>query len=68
MKAQNVSKPFIALLVTGLMMTTVSPLVARHFHWSDAMHGFVVGMGIGLELLAIVFLMRNKKAAASKLP
>lgn len=57
-------KPFIALLVIGLMMTTTFPLIARQFHWTDALTGFMMGTGIGLELLAVIYIVRFKKAGA----
>jgi hypothetical protein len=61
MKPGQLPQPVTALLVIGLMLTTVSPLICRHFRLPDYLTGFSMGIGIGLEILAIVFAKRYRK-------
>jgi len=52
------------LLIAGLMLTTTLPLAARHFKVSDIALGFIVGLGISLELWALISIIRYKNKSA----
>ena len=56
-------KPALALLITGLILTTISPVLAHHFHYSDFLTGSLTGFGIGMELFAVILTVRHKRSA-----
>lgn len=53
----------LALLATGLLLVSVTALIARKYGLADGLRGFLTGLGIGMELLAAYVLVRNKKMA-----
>jgi hypothetical protein len=55
--------PVLALLVTGLLIVTISQFLARKFGWSDAATGFAMGVGVALELTAVILSVRYKRAS-----
>ena len=56
-------RPAIALLVVGLMLATLTPLLSGKFGWPDGARGFVTGLGVGIELIALIALLRLKRMA-----
>ncbi|QKJ28268.1 hypothetical protein HQ865_00330 [Mucilaginibacter mali] len=54
MKNRQLSKPALALLISGLLLTTSGPMLARYFHWPDFLQGFMLGLGLTLEVGALV--------------
>jgi len=62
MKNKDVPGKWLSILVIGLMLTTVAPAAMRHIHLPDFINGFVVGIGLVLELTAVVNIIRFKKA------
>jgi len=61
MKKTNVSKSVLMLLVSGLLLTSVVPIVNRYFPMPDALNGFFMGMGLAIEVVALFKMERNKK-------
>lgn len=53
------------LLLVGVMLPGTIFLLNRHFRLSDSVYGFLVGLGIGLELLALIRLAKRKKPLQS---
>ncbi len=58
--AKRRSPVALALLITGLLMTTLSLTVGRN--WPDANRGIAAGLGLGLELLALLLLLRQMRS------
>ncbi len=48
-----------ALLITGLLMTTLSLTVGKN--WPPANRGIAAGIGLGLELIALLLLLRQAR-------
>jgi len=61
MKNFNISKPVLILLVTGLLLTTLMPIVNRYFPMPDVVKGFLMGLGLTIEVIALIKIDRNKK-------
>lgn len=62
MKRNAISKPVLILLVSGLLLTSVVPALSRYFPMPDFMKGFLSGLGITLEVIALIKSQRDKKA------
>ncbi|TDO20848.1 hypothetical protein [Pedobacter duraquae] len=61
MKKTNVSKAVLMLLVSGLLLTSVVPVVNRYYPMPDALNGFFMGMGLAIEVLALIKMDKNRK-------
>lgn len=68
MKHNPIPKLALILLITGLLMTTTMPIIGRHFPMPDLVKGFMTGLGLTLELIALVKIQRsnNRGCAISK--
>jgi len=53
-------KPARILLIAGILLTTLTPIVGRHMPMPDFVKGFITGLGITFEFIAIVKIQRNK--------
>ncbi|NEU08958.1 hypothetical protein GZH53_11600 [Flavihumibacter sp. R14] len=63
MKRNNFPKSVLLLLVAGLLMTSLPPIVDRHFPLPDLLRGFLGGLGLTLEVIALVKMQRLRKNA-----
>lgn len=61
MKKTSVSKAVLMLLVSGLLLTSVVPIVNRYYPMPDALNGFFMGIGLAIEVLALIKMERNKR-------
>ncbi|TSJ44508.1 hypothetical protein FO440_10120 [Mucilaginibacter corticis] len=61
MKQPRFSKPVLLLIVTGLLLTTGTPMISRFIPLPDALKGFLSGLGLALEFMALVKADRYKK-------
>jgi len=61
MKRNTIPKPALILLIVGLLMTTTMPVIGRHFLMPDFVKGFLTGLGLTLEFIALVKIQRSKK-------
>jgi len=61
MKRFNIPKSALPYFITGLLLTTLTPIIGRYFHLQDFIKGFVSGLGLMLEVIAIVKIQRSKK-------
>ena len=61
MKNFNISKPVLILLVTGLLLTTLMPIVNRYFPMPDVVKGFLMGLGLTIEVIALIKMDKIKK-------
>lgn len=68
MKLNAIPKPALLLLLAGLLMTTLTPSIARHMPIPDFVKGFMTGLGLTLEFIALVKIQRsnNQKCALWK--
>lgn len=62
MKINTIPKPALILLITGLLMTTLTPIIGRHTFMPDFEKGFITGLGLTLELIGLIKMQRSKKA------
>jgi len=61
MKRNHIPKSALYLLITGLFFTTLGPITARYFHLSDFLRGIASGLGLMLEVIAIIKIQQSKK-------
>ena len=54
-------KSVLLLLVVGLLMTSLPPMINRHFPIPDMLQGFLGGLGLTLEVMALVKMQRHRK-------
>lgn len=64
MKNNQLPKALIYLMVAGILLVTVVPAVSHYFKWPDTLTGFAMGVGIGLEILALISKSRFKRKEA----
>jgi len=62
MKPNTIPKPALTLLVAGLLMTTLTPILSRYVFMPDFVKGFLTGLGLALEVIALVKIQRSRKA------
>jgi len=63
MKRNPIPKSALIMLIAGLLMTTMMPVVGRHFPMPDFVKGFMTGLGLTIEFIALVKIQRNKRNA-----
>lgn len=61
MKRNNIPKSALAYLIVGLLMTTLTPIIGRYFPLPVFLKGFMSGLGLTLEVIAIIKIQRSKK-------
>jgi hypothetical protein len=61
MKTKPISKVALALLISGLLLVSGVPLIARYIPIPDLYKGLLTGVGLALEFLAIVKIDKDKK-------
>lgn len=61
MKRNTIPKSALALLVIGLLMTTLTSIINRYFPLPDFSKGFLNGLGLTIEIIALVKIQRSKK-------
>lgn len=61
MKHYPASKPALKYLITGLLLTTLTPVINRYYPLPDGMRGFITGLGLAIEMIAIVKLQRSRQ-------
>jgi hypothetical protein len=61
MKRKPFSKAVLMLLISGLLLTSFVPLLSRYFIMPDVVKGFLTGLGLALEFIALVKAQRSKK-------
>ena len=54
MKTDSIPKKTRMLLIAGLLIISFTPLIAHFFTMPDALRGALMGVGIGLEILALI--------------
>jgi hypothetical protein len=61
MKPNNTPKSAVTLLVIGLLMTSFTSIINRYFPLPDFLRGFITGLGLTFEVIALVKIDRSKK-------
>jgi len=61
MKRLNISKTTLACFIAGLLLTTLTPISGRYFALPDFLKGFLSGLGIMLEVIAIIKISKANK-------
>jgi hypothetical protein len=61
MKRNTYPKSAIAYLIIGLMFTSLTPIISRYYPIPDLLKGFITGLGLAIEVVAIIKLQRTKK-------
>ncbi len=64
MKNLKEQKSPIILLVIGLLIVSLIPIVSRYFHLTDALTGFLTGIGLMIECIALIKMQQIKKQSA----
>ena len=66
MKRNAIPKPALACLIIGLMITSVTPIISNHFQMPDILRGFLTGLGLTLEVIALVKIQRSRKCSKAE--
>jgi len=61
MKRNTIPKSALALLIIGLLITTLTPIINNSFPMPDYVKGFLVGLGLMLEVIALIKIQQNRK-------
>lgn len=54
------SRNTLILFVSGLLLLSLTPIAARHYPLPDYLRGFLSGLGLTLEFLAVVSMQRAR--------
>lgn len=54
------SRSTLSLFISGLLLVSLSPILARYYPVPDYLNGFLTGLGLTLEFLAVVKMQRSK--------
>lgn len=61
MKRNTIPNPALAYLIIGLLLTTLTPIISRHLLLPDSIKGFIIGLGLMFEVIALVKIRRSNK-------
>lgn len=61
MMNNTIPKPAMALLITGLLLVSLNPVFGKYMGVPDFVKGFLTGLGLTLEFIALVKIQRRKK-------
>ncbi len=64
MKNLKEEKYPVALLVIGLLIVWLTPVINRYFNLPDAFTGFLTGIGLMVECIALIKMQQIKKQNA----
>jgi hypothetical protein len=64
MKSSKMSKTVLILLVAGLFLTSLTSIVNRYFPIPDAVRGFSMGIGLTIEVIALIKMEKNKRKSS----
>jgi hypothetical protein len=65
MKRINIPKQAMMLLAIGLLLTCITPIVNRYFPIPDVVRGFITGLGLCIEVIAIIKIDRIRKSSCT---
>ena len=61
MKYNRMPKQATLCLIIGLLLATLTPIINKHVAIPDFAKGFLTGLGLTLEFIALVKIQRSKK-------
>jgi len=61
MKRYHIPKTALICFIAGLMMTTLTPILGRYIPISAFLKGIINGLGLMLEVIAIIKISRRNK-------
>jgi hypothetical protein len=61
MKQNSSTRSAMAYLISGLLLTISGSIISRYFLVPDSVKGFMTGLGLMLEVIALVKLQRSRK-------
>jgi hypothetical protein len=61
MKYNTNPKQNMVLLITGLLLVSLNPLFGKYMGAPDFVRGFLSGLGITLETIALIKIQRSRK-------
>ena len=61
MTRKSISKSAMAYLMIGLMFTSLTPIISRYYPIPDFFKGLITGVGLAIEVVAMIKLQCNKK-------
>lgn len=61
MKLNTIPKSALALLMIGLLLVTLTPIINRYFPLPDFLKGLMNGLGLTIEVIALIKIDRSKK-------
>jgi hypothetical protein len=64
MKNFDISKTALILLVTGLLLTSLTSIVNRYFPMPHVVQGFLMGIGLTIEVIALIKMERSKRKSS----
>jgi hypothetical protein len=62
MKRLNIPKPVMILFTAGLLLSCLTPIVNRYYPMPDVVKGFITGLGLCIEMIAIAKIARARKS------
>ncbi|QJD97008.1 hypothetical protein HH214_14590 [Mucilaginibacter robiniae] len=61
MKRRSIPNSALACLIIGLLLTTFNPIINRYYPAPDMVKGFMTGLGLSLEVIALAKIQQSKK-------
>jgi len=61
MKRNTIPKAALFYLIVGLLLVSFTPIISRYVPLPDSSKGFLTGLGLMLEVIAIVKIDRSRK-------
>lgn len=61
MKHNTIPKQAIVLLITGLLIVSFNLILGKYMGVPDFIKGFLSGLGIALETIALIKIQRSRK-------
>jgi hypothetical protein len=61
MKRNIIPKSALTYLIVGLLINTLPLIISRYFPLPDLLRGLITGLGLALELVALVKIQRSRK-------
>jgi hypothetical protein len=65
MKRIDTPKSAMILLAAGLLLTSLTPILNRYIPLPDVVRGFITGLGMCIEVIAIIKIDRVRKSSCT---
>ncbi|CAM4052776.1 hypothetical protein SAMN06265348_10243 [Pedobacter westerhofensis] len=64
MKRQKLSAGTLVYLLSGLLLVVVTPPLGKHLAMPDMLKGFLTGLGMMLEVIAIIKMQKSRSRSS----